>query len=112
MDLNLKLLPVYFLVGGTVVTAITYFGARGNSFLAAFVAMLPSVSVVTLITVYLEGGRAPTVSYAVDLIKLLPPWLLYIGLVVFLIPRLGLWAALGIGVVAYAALAYLIWRLW
>lgn len=112
MELNLRMLPVYFLIGGTVVTAITYFGSRGNSMLAAFVAMLPSVSVVTMVTLYVEGGQGATYSYASDLLKLFPSWLLYIALTVFLIPRLGVWPAVAIGTAAYTGLAFVISRLW
>jgi len=53
-----------FLIGGLSVSVITYFGTQGKSQLAAFVAFLPSTSLITLCTIYLNSGTQPAVSYA------------------------------------------------
>jgi hypothetical protein len=47
--MSVKLLALYFVVGGVIVAAVTYFGSQGKGLLAAFVAFFPSVTVVTLV---------------------------------------------------------------
>jgi uncharacterized membrane protein (GlpM family) len=109
--MDFKLVPVYFLVGGTVVTLVTYFGSHAKGTLAAFIALFPAITVVTLCTVYWRGGPDSALSYAKGLVILLPAWLLYIGTVVYLLPRLGLWPPLVIGIILYTAASYLTVRL-
>jgi len=46
-------------------------------------------------------------SYAKSLVYLLPAWLLYIGAVIYLTPRLGLWPPLVIGIILYTVASYL-----
>jgi len=59
--MDLKLVPLYFFVGGTTVTLVTYFGSQANKgALAAFIAFFPALTVITLCTIYWhEGLRAP-----------------------------------------------------
>jgi hypothetical protein len=42
---------------------------------------------------------------------LLPAWMLYIGAVIYLMPRLGLWPPLVIGIILYTAASYLTARI-
>ena len=56
--MSLKLLLLYFVVGGLIVSGITYLGSLGKSQWAAFLAFLPSISVITLISIYYSGGSA------------------------------------------------------
>jgi uncharacterized membrane protein (GlpM family) len=109
--MDLKLVPLYFIVGGTIVTLVTYFGSHSRGTLAAFVALFPSITVITLCTVYWRGGSEDALSYAKSLIYLLPAWLLYIGAVVYLMPRIGLWPPLVIGVALCIAATYLTMRI-
>jgi uncharacterized membrane protein (GlpM family) len=109
--MDLKLVPVYFLVGGTVVTLVTYFGSRANGALAAFIAFFPALTVITLCTVYWRGGSESALSYAKSMAYLLPAWMLYIGAVIYLMPRLGLWPPLVIGIILYTAASYLTMRI-
>jgi hypothetical protein len=53
---NLKLLVAYFVIGGLIVSVITYFGSQGKSELAAFIAFLPATSLITVCTIYFAGG--------------------------------------------------------
>jgi hypothetical protein len=63
--MDLKLVPLYFLVGGTVVTLVTYVGSQANKGpLAAFIAFFPALTVITLCTVYWRGGSESALSYA------------------------------------------------
>ena len=105
-----KMLIVYFLIGGIVVSAITYFGSHGKSTLAAFIAMIPCVSVITLCTIYLNSGTAVTVSYAKNMLILLPPWILYVIGVIYLLPRIGLPGSLVVSVAAYVLVSLLIMK--
>jgi uncharacterized membrane protein (GlpM family) len=104
--MELKLVPLYFLVGGTVVTLVTYFGSHAKGTLAAFVAFFPALTVVTLSTVYWRGGSESALSYAKSMVYLLPAWILYIGAVIYLMPRLGLWPPLVIGTLLYTAASF------
>jgi uncharacterized membrane protein (GlpM family) len=106
-----KLLIAYFVIGGLVVSVITYFGSQGKSELAAFIAFLPATSVITLCTIYFAGGTGTAVSYAKSMLILLPAWLFYVLGVIFLLPRLGLVWALLVSVATYVAAAFVTMRL-
>lgn len=109
--MDYRLLPLYFVLGGTIVTLVTWLGGQGKGLLAAFIALFPALTVVTLAAVYLRGGVEPTVAYAKGLLLLIPAWLAYVLAVIFLVPRLGLAAALTIGIALYAVGSYLTVRL-
>jgi hypothetical protein len=107
----IKLILLYFIIGGTIVATVTYFGSLGRSQVAAFIAFLPSTSLITLCTIYMASGTPSAVSYAKSMLILLPPWVVYVGAVIWLLPRLGLMPTIGISVGAYLILALLIMRL-
>lgn len=109
--MDIKMLPLYFFIGGVIVATATYFGSHSKGQLAAFIAFLPSISVITLCTIYFAGGAAEAVSYAKSMLVLLPPWVLYVIAVIFLLPRIGLAGALITSVAAYIGAAFLIMRL-
>jgi hypothetical protein len=108
---DLKLLIAYFVIGGLIVSVVTYFGSRGKSDLAVFIAFFPGTSVITVVTIYLGGGAGVAVSYARSMLILLPAWVLYVLGILFLLPRLGLALSLVISVVVYTAAALLTMRL-
>jgi hypothetical protein len=103
-------LVLYFVIGGGVVTAVTYFGSQGQGLLAAFLAMVPAVTVITIITIYQAGGDSAAVGYFKGLLIVLPAWLIYVIATMVLTPRIGLWWALPIGVATYIGLSLLIMR--
>jgi uncharacterized membrane protein (GlpM family) len=105
-----KLLAAYFVIGGLVVAVVTYFGSRGKSELAAFIAFLPATSVITLCTIYFASGTGAAVSYAKSMAILLPAWLFYVICVIFLLPRLGLAWSLVVSVAVYIAAAFVTMR--
>ena len=109
--MDIKLLPVYFVIGGVIVCAITYFGSQAKSQLAAFIAFLPGISVISLCTIYFASGSQEAVSYARNMLILLPSWLLYVIGVIFLLPRIGLAGALPVSIAAYLGAAFLTMRL-
>ena len=106
-----KLLALYFVIGGLVVSLVTYFGSQGKSELAVFIAFLPGTTLITLITIYLSGGTGAAVSYAKSMLILLPAWVLYVLGVIFLLPRLGLVVSMLVSVAVYVAAALLTMRL-
>ena len=109
--MSIKMVLLYFVIGGVVVSAITYLGSTAKSQLAAFLAFLPSVSVITLCGIYFGGGIQPAVSYAKSMLVMLPSWVLYVIGVIFLLPRIGLVGSLIISVAVYVGTAFLVMRL-
>ena len=109
--MNIKMLIVYFIIGGAIVSAVTYFGSHAKSQMAAFIAFLPSISVITLCTIYFASGTNEAVSYAKNMLILLPPWILYIICVILLLPRIGLAGSLVVSIAVYLGVAFLIMRL-
>jgi len=109
--MDYRLIPLYFFVGGTVVTLVTYFGSQAKGVIAAFVALFPGITVITLCTVYLNGGTENAVTYAKGLLFMIPAWLIYIGIVIYLLPRLGLVPPLVIGILLYSVAGFLTMKL-
>src|SRR5688572_32100183 len=82
---------LYFLIGGFVVSASTYFGTKGHGFLAAFASTFPAITGVTILLIYLNGGNASAMVYAKHLLWFVPPWLVYVGFIIYGLERLGFW---------------------
>lgn len=99
---------LYFLIGGSVITAVTYFASHARTMVAAFFANLPVLTLITFLTIYYEAGQKAVVPYAHGLIIMLFPWLTYIGAVIFLTPRIGVIPSLLLGISLYLLLAYII----
>lgn len=105
--MQLKWLPVYFLVGGSLVATISYLGTHGHGFVAAIVAFFPSMSLFTMATIFANSGQAATISYAKSMLVLLPAWALYVVAIIILLPRIGPVWSLMIGTGAYMVAALL-----
>jgi len=99
---------IYFLIGGAVVSLVTYFAGTAKGLLAAFFANLPVITFITFLTVYSDAGEKAVVDYAKGLIIMLFPWLAYIFSVIFLTQRIGLFPSLAIGLASYFIFSYLI----
>src|SRR4030042_6746850 len=98
----------FFLAGGIIVSIVTFFASHAKGLLAAFLANLPVVTMITFLTIYFESGEKAVVSYAEGLVVMLFPWLASIFAVVFLTKKIGLLPALVIGVSLYLVCAYLL----
>lgn len=96
-----KILLAYFLLGGTVVTLVTYLGGQGKGLLAAFIAAFPAMTLLTFILIHSQSGVSATISYAKGLLIITPAWLLYVACVLILLPRWGMARALGSGILIY-----------
>ena len=99
---------LYFLVGGVIVSMVTYFASQAKGLIAAFIANLPVITVITFLTVYFESGEKAVVPYAEGLVIMLFPWLAYIFAIIFLTYRLGFIPSLVIGMSLYFLVAYVI----
>ena len=64
---------LYFLIGGFIVSAVTYLASHAKGLQAAFIANLPVVTVITFLTIYFESDQRAIVSYAKGLIIMLFP---------------------------------------
>jgi uncharacterized membrane protein (GlpM family) len=98
----------YFLVGGTVITTVTYFAGHSKNLLAAFFANLPVITLITFVTVYHQAGDKAVTPYAKGLLIMLFPWLSYIFAIMVLTPRLGFPLSLATGFALYFFLAYIV----
>ena len=96
---------IYFIIGGSILTLVTYYGTRDKGILAAFIAMFPIVTAMSIITIYSQTGSLPVLNYVKGLLILTPVWILFLFCLVYLLPRLGLFAALGIGIIIYLILS-------
>ena len=99
---------IYFLIGGTIVSVVTYLASHAKGLLAAFVANLPVITLITFLMIYFESGQGAVISYAKGLIIMLFPWLVYIFSVILLTGRFGLITSLIIGVSLYILTAFFI----
>lgn len=102
---------LYFLLGGSIVTLVAYFGGTKRTLLSAFIATLPCLSLVTFTLIYKEGGMGAAVSYGKGLILFTPAWLSYVGMAIFLLPRCEVWKALSVSVAVYLLVALITRRL-
>jgi uncharacterized membrane protein (GlpM family) len=109
--MDAKLLALYFVLGGTIVTLISYFGTQGRGLMAAFIGFFPSISIVTLFIIYYKSGVGATVSYFKGMLFLIPAWVLYALAMIFVLPRWGLVPTVIIGVAIYVGVALLTIRL-
>jgi len=99
---------LYFFLGGSVVSLVSYFASHSKGLIAAFFANLPVITFVTFLIIYLESGQENVVIYAKSLLVMLFPWLAYIFAVILLSPRIGVIPSLLAGLIAYLLSAYLI----
>lgn len=103
--MQLKSFVLYFILGGAIVSVVTYMGSQGKGMLAAFVATFPTMTVLTFTLIYNKAGQASTVNYAKGLLLMTPPWILYVLCLIFLLPRWGFIKSLIIGIMTYMVLA-------
>jgi uncharacterized membrane protein (GlpM family) len=108
--MDLKLIPLYFIIGGLTVALTVYFGSRGSGVLAAFINLFPAVTVISFIAIYIHGGTQALTSYTRGMVLLLPAWIIYLVGMYFLVPRIGLLFSLLIGIALFIAVSFLIAR--
>ena len=103
--MQLKSFVLYFLLGGTIVSLVTFIGSQGKGLLAAFVATFPIMTVLTFALIYSKSGEVATVNYAKGLLLMTPPWIIYVLCLIFLLPKWGFVKSIIAGVSTYMILA-------
>ena len=99
---------VYFLLGGAIVSLSTYLGAQGRPYLAAFASTFPAITGATFVLLYLNGGSDAIVAYAEKLFWFVPPWIVYVMAMIFMVPRLGFWPAMGLSLALYMGCVWIV----
>jgi len=99
---------LYFLIGGTILTLVTYFGSKDKGIIAAFIATFPLVTSMSIYTIYSESGSLFVLDYVKGLLILTPVWIIFQLCIYFLLPKQGLLIALGVGVAIYLILAIIL----
>ena len=109
--MDAKFIPIYFLLGGTVVSLASYFGSHSKGLLAAFISFFPAATVFTVTAIYAAAGGHAASNYARGMLWMLPPWILYALSLWWFTPKLGLGVSLAIGIPIYVGGALLIMRI-
>jgi hypothetical protein len=99
---------LYFLLGGIITSAVTYFANHARGLFAAFIGTLPVITISTFLLIYFNAGQAAVISYARGLIIMIIPWVVFILSVVFLSPRIHFVPALVVGLLLQIVIAFLI----
>jgi len=103
---------LYFIIGGSILTLITYFGSKDKGILAAFIALFPMVTIMSIVTIYSEAGSLPVLDYVKGLLILTPVWIIFLICIAYLLPKQGLLVAIGIGIAIYVVISvYIIYYL-
>ena len=93
-----------------MVTLTTYLGRLGKGTLAAFVALFPTITVISVCTIYTAEGAEKAAGFAKGLLVLFPVWGVYALALWQLLPRLGLVPSLLIGISLYLGIALTVTR--
>ena len=104
---SLKFL-LYFIIGGSILTLVTYFGSKDKGILAAFIALFPMVSLMSILTIYSESGSLPVLDYVKGLLILTPVWIIFLFCIIYLMPKQGLFVAIAIGLAIYIIISVLV----
>ncbi len=99
---------VYFVLGGVIVSAVTYFANNSRGLFAAFIGTLPIITISTFVLIYFNAGQEAVMAYAKGLVIMIIPWLICILSVIFLAPRMNFVFSLVIGVLLQVVIALLI----
>ena len=110
MGESLKYL-LYFIVGGSILTLVTFFGSKDKGIIAAFIALFPMVSLMSIITIYSEAGNLPVMDYVRGLLILTPAWIIFLFCILYLMPKQGLLVAVVVGLAIYIILSVILIKL-
>lgn len=92
---------LYFIIGGTLVTAVAYVGKHGDGMSAAFVASLPVLFIINVFVLYNSGGVSAGLSYARGALMYLPMFVGCVLLTMVLLPKISMPFAMLAGVSVY-----------
>lgn len=98
-------LALYFVIGGLIISLAVYLVSRGTGWLAGFITLMPSATLLTFLFTYLESGARGSASYARGLLLFAPAWIVYITTVLLTVEKVGIWRSLALGVTSFMLLA-------
>jgi len=96
---------IYFIAGGTLAALVAYFAGRGNPVLAALVGSIPVMFLLNIYLVYRAGGVSSSLAYSKGVLLLVPAFILFVIVTMWLLPGLGMPKALLPGMTVYPVLA-------
>ncbi len=99
---------LYFLFGGVITSAVTYFANTSRGLFAAFIGTLPVITISTFLLIYFNAGQAAVLAYAKGLIIMIVPWMVFILSVIFLAPKTHFIFSLIVGLLLQVVIALLI----
>ena len=73
-----------------------------------FRSTFPAITGATFILLYVNGGSDAIVAYAEKLFWFVPPWIIYVLAMIFIVPRLGFWPAMTLSLVLYMSCVWLV----
>lgn len=91
----------YFIVGGGIVALVAYLASRGNALLATLVANIPALFLLNIFIIYRTNGVSGSLTYANGTLLLLPVFILFVIVTIWLLPTLGMPKALLLGMLLY-----------
>ncbi len=74
----------FFVIGGSIVTLVTYLADHSKGIVAAFIANLPLITLTIFLTIYMSSGPHSVIDYAKGLVLMSIPWFFYVFSVIFL----------------------------
>ena len=96
---------IYFIAGGTLAALVAYFAGRGNPFLTALVGSIPLMFLLNINLVYRATGISSSLAYSKGVLSLVPAFVIFVIVTMWLLPRLGMPKALLPGMAVYPVLA-------
>ena len=101
---------VYFIIGGIIMSLVTYLANSSQELFAAFIGTLPVITISTFLMIYINTGQEAVITYAKGLLIMMVPWVVFIVTVIILAPRIRLFYSVLLGLLLQVLLALLIMR--
>jgi len=92
---------LYFLIGGTLVSAVAYVGNHADGRTAALVAGLPVLFIINMLLLYQHGGVSAGLSYARGALMYVPVFVGCVLVTMWLLPHVQMPVALAAGLSIY-----------
>jgi len=96
---------IYFIAGGALAALVAYFAGRGNPLLTALVGSIPVMFLLNVYLVYRATGVSSSLAYSKGVLLLVPAFVIFVIVTMWLLPRLGIPKALLPGLTVYPVLA-------
>jgi hypothetical protein len=101
---------IYFIIGGIIMSLVTYLANSSKELFAAFIATLPVITISTILMIYINTGEGAVIRYAKGLLIMMVPWVVFVATVIILAPRIRLFYSVLVGLLFQVLLALVIMR--